>query len=89
MYASDLQLTNWRGQKIVDTTQDLNPGGGNNEGYENEDYLFKHPADEFPGEEQAGDSELTGVDTDFDANPKEWRWILIMARPMKQSPKRN
>ena len=65
LHASNLDLTNWQGQEIGDTTQDLDPGVD-----ENEDSFIQYPTDKIPGVYlESGDAELTGVDTDFDANP--------------------
>ena len=46
LHASDLQLTNWQGQEINDTTQVFDPGVD-----ENDDYFVNYPAGELPGVE--------------------------------------
>ena len=46
LYANHLQVTNWRGQEITDTTQVFNPGVD-----ENDNYFVNYPVDGLSGVE--------------------------------------
>jgi hypothetical protein len=62
---SILTFTNWHGQDIGDLAQDFEPCAD-----EDDDSFVAHPNNELPRVDvQLGDTELPGVDMDFDAEP--------------------
>jgi hypothetical protein len=62
---SILTFTNWHGQDIGDLAQDFEPCAD-----EDDNSFVAHPNDALPGVDvHLGDTELPGVDRDFDAKP--------------------